>query len=113
MPKNCKACIELTELEEGQLLGIKLEAGELFVQFTTLTSDNERVTVFSHNRDTSKIKIRFYALSLKTGLCTVDGFATLGEIESISCCKGRYTLEGDFGAITVFADTTFIQPAPF
>ena len=36
-----------------------------------------------------------------------------GEIESVSCCKNRYILEGDFGAITVFADTTFIQPAPF
>ncbi len=41
-----------------------------------------------------------------------DGFATFGEIESVSCCKDRYILEGDFGAITVFADTTFIQPAP-
>jgi hypothetical protein len=51
--------MELRELEEGQLLGIELEAGELFVQFTVLTPDNERVTVFSHNRDTSKIKIRF------------------------------------------------------
>lgn len=35
-----------------------------------------------------------------------DGFATFGEIESVSCCKNRYILEGDFGAITVFADTT-------
>ncbi|WP_434136545.1 hypothetical protein JQR88_20600 (plasmid) [Pseudomonas luteola] len=104
--------MKLTELEEGQLLGIELEAGELFVQFTVLTPDNERVAVFSHNRDTSKIKIRFYALSLKAGLCTVDGFATFGEIESVSCSKDRYILEGDFGAITVFADTTFIQPAP-
>lgn len=104
--------MELIELEEGQLLGIELEASELFVQFMALTSDNERVTVFSHNRDTSKIKIRFYALSLKAGLCTVDGCATLGEIESVSCCNDRYSLEGDFGAITVFADTTFIQPAP-
>ena len=101
--------MEISALEESQLLSLLVDPNELFVEFTALTHGNVVVSLFSHNRDTSKIRVEFYGLSLNAGRSEANGRSTLGEIESISVKEGQYTLEGDFGAITVFSDTSFLK----
>lgn len=103
--------MEISELEDGELLNLRLDPSELYIEFTVLMQSQEKVSLFSHNRDTSKIRVEFYGLSLNSGLSNANGHHTLGEIESVSLKEGQYTLEGDFGAITVFSDTSFLQPA--
>lgn len=101
--------MEISELEESQLLSLSVDPNELYIEFTVLTQGREVFSLFSHNRDTSKIRVEFYGLSLNAGRSEENVRSVLGEIESISIKESQYTLEGDFGAITVFADTSLLK----
>ena len=101
--------MDLHQLEESDVLSISLEQAHRYFELLLLANGGNRYALSAWNKDGAPLEMSFGALRLQANLTNADNAGVLGELESISHVDGTLVLEGDFGDITVKADTVSVK----
>ena len=97
--------MNLCDLEESYLLSLTHDHHGLFIELYILSSNDIKIKLLAHNKDTSPITVKFIGLNIRSNFTTPSGVASLGEVEAVQTTENGFNLEGDMGFIHVVADT--------
>lgn len=95
--------MEFHEILEGDLLNIELDQSLTYAGLSLRTVEGAIARIDAISLDGASVEMRLHRLSLHSGLMTVDGTPSLGEIETYLLENNRLTLDGAFGCIELVA----------
>ena len=95
--------MEFQDILEGDLLSIELDQSLTYAGLGLRTVEGVNARIDAISLDGMSVEVRLHRLSLRSGLMTVDGAPSLGEIETYMLENNRLTLDGDFGCIELVA----------
>jgi hypothetical protein len=104
--------MKLSDLEEGHLLALRCQQGNLFAEFIFLTEGGIKYKVLAFNAVSTPIQVAFEGPTFKAGFTTLTNIPSLGEVEAVSLSTHGFTVEGDFGLISVTADRVELEVIP-
>jgi hypothetical protein len=89
--------VEFRDVLEAHLLGIEVDESKTYAGLRLRTEAGAvgRIDVIS--LDGVSIRMLVHRLNLRSGLLTMEGISSLGEIETFSLENNRLMLDGDFG----------------
>lgn len=102
--------MEFQDVLEAHLLGIELDESMMYagLHFRLEKGATGRIDVVS--LDGVPIRMHVHRLSLRSGLTSIEGTSSLGEIEAFSLENNRLMLDGDFGCFEFIAGRFDIGP---
>ena len=102
--------MEFQDVLEAHLLGIELDESMMYagLHFRSEKGAIGRIDVVS--LDGVPIKMHVHRLSLRSGLTSIEGTSSLGDIEVFSLEHNRLMLDGDFGCFEFIAGRFDIGP---
>ena len=100
----------LKDFEEGHLLALKCDSRNLFAEFTFLSETGTIYRVIAFNTASTPIGIVFEGTIFTAGFTTLNNVPSLGEVENIKSSPQGFVVEGDFGVISVVADSVEVAP---
>jgi hypothetical protein len=102
----------LRDLEEGHLLALRCEKGNLFAEFIFLAESGIKYKVLAFNAASTPIRITFEGPTFTAGFTTLTSVPSLGEVEAVNSSTQGFAIEGDFGLISVIADRVELEAIP-
>ena len=102
----------LKDLEEGHLLALRCEDGNLFAEFIFLAEGGIKYKVLALNAASTPIGIAFEGTTFTAGLTTLANVPSLGDVEAVNSSTQGFAIEGDFGLISVTADRVELEAIP-
>ncbi|MCD2514850.1 hypothetical protein LQ564_00815 [Massilia sp. G4R7] len=101
--------MNLHELEESDVLTISLDQAHRRFDMVLRTEDGKCYALSAWNQGATRIDITFGEVHIRANLTNRQSMRVLGELESIGSLDGVLVLEGDFGDITIKADTVSVR----
>ncbi|MGG7607026.1 hypothetical protein [Massilia sp. BKSP1R2A-1] len=101
--------MDLYELEEGDVLTISLDQAHRRFEIVVRTKDGSCYALSAWNQGATRIEVTFGEVRMRGNLTNRHNMGVLGELESIGGSDGVLVLEGDFGDITIKADTVAVR----
>jgi len=101
--------MRIEDLAETYVLSFFLEQRRAFFEMRVLAPDGARYEVHARNSDGSEIGADFGQLRLISNFTTPENVPSLGELESVGILGNGVILEGDFGDITIHANSIEVK----
>lgn len=95
--------MEFQDVLEAHLLGIELDESMMYASLHLRWEDGATGRIDAISLDGVPIRMQVHRLSLRSGLTTVEGIPSLGDIEAFSLENNRLMLDGDFGCFEFVA----------
>jgi len=101
--------MDLHELEESSVLSISLDQAHLYFEMVVHKDGENRFALSAWNQGAMRLEITFGEVHMRGNLTDHENIGILGELEGIGYADGVLVLEGDFGDITIKADTVSVK----
>lgn len=102
---NLLGRMRIEDLEETYVTSFFLEQRHAYFEMKVIAHDGVRYAVLARNADGSAIGVGFGQLSFVGNFTTSENVPSLGELESVGFIEDGVILEGDFGDVTIRANS--------
>jgi hypothetical protein len=95
--------VEFQDVLEAHLLGIELDESMMYASLRFRSEDGVLGRIDMISLYGVPIRMQVCRLSLRSGLTTLEGISSLGDINAFSLENNRLMLDGDFGCFEFIA----------